>query len=255
MKLFSHPSQSITIVISRQPWQKAPLLTMDQSERARTRTPHMKPAEPVTFIRFPYRPSVMTLLRQVKTTPTDSVASSYSNPDPPRVYASYQNNWNKTLDVPVLSIVGACNTNISPPIFRRDDFQFGTITVMATTPTEQHLVEFKLPLLQSQYDCIDRVVIQSADAFDLGDQMSSFIIHAFQGPIALIKLFNLTTQGCIKLHINSIHSPPRIEAKDEIHVLGLSGDRQTTFQIMFPCIHSPALSLFEELDLQAIGYR
>ena len=93
----------------------------------------MKASNPNLFTRFPYRPSLMTLLRRVETRPADEVGHKSVGIDPALVYASFQQHWSPAVNLPVLSIVGACNTNISPPHFRRMNYEYGNVSVLAST--------------------------------------------------------------------------------------------------------------------------
>ncbi len=217
----------------------------------------MKASNPVLFTRFPYRHSLMTLLRCVETRSADAVATKYSGRDPVLAYASFQSHWSPEVNLPVLTIVGACNTNIAPPFFRRLSFEYGQITIMASSSQQQEIMEFKIPLIQTQHDARARVVMEHSDAFDVGDQLTSYVLHPQDRtkPIALIKLWNLSRYGCIELHTTSLYRPPRAKHTDEVHILGLSGDRQTTYRINYPLPLDPDMVMLEELDLQAIGYR
>lgn len=217
----------------------------------------MKATPPVIFMRFPYRHSLMTLLRRVETHPVDMTGMSRNSMDPVVAYASFQSHWCPTINMPVLTIVGACNTNISPPIFRRRTYEYGSIMVMATTSNQQDIMEFHIPLIQMQHDAASRVVLETTTAYDVGDHLTSFVLHPqdHRKPLALIKLWNLSRYGCMDLHHQAVYRPPRPKVTDELHILGLSGERDTTFQIAFPSIFSPVMMMLEELDLQAIGYR
>jgi hypothetical protein len=199
----------------------------------------------------------MTLLRQVRTTPTDSVARAFFAFDPPQVYAGFQNHWNFVNDIPVLTILGACNTILSTPVITRRSFEYATVTVMASTSQEQATVEFKLPLFQALSKSSCRIVMETTAALDMDDQYVAYAVHAQnpKEPLAFVKLWNLSVFGCEKLHSHSIYEAPCAKITDELHLFGLSGDRSTSFQIDFPSIDNPMMKMLEELDLQAIGYR
>jgi hypothetical protein len=230
------------------------------SER-RTECPHfhssMRSAEPNMFIKFPYRASLMTLLRHVSSVPSDTVASAHLSSDPPLIYAGFQNHWNTVIDTPVLSIVGACNTNISPPIVTRSTYEYANVKIMASTSLEQHVVEFKVPLIQFLDTAANRIVVETVSALDIDDHLTTYVIHAQnpREPMVMIKLWNLSTYGCGKLHLQSVYEVPRVDITDELHILGLSGDRNTSYQVTYPYIRDSTMSMLEELDLQAIGYR
>ena len=218
---------------------------------------YMKASHPIMFIRFPYRPSLMSYLREVRGEPIDTMASTYTIGEMCKVYASFQNHWNPAIDIPVLSIVGTCGTNVSPPILTRKTFEYATVTVMASTSKCQQIYEFKVPLIQQILTCSNRIVIQTISAMDVADQLTIFAIHPqnLKEPLALVKIWNLSSYGCQTLHLKGLYEVPRAKVTDELHLLGLSGDRDTTYQIQLPHITTPVLSLLEELDLQALGYR
>ena len=218
---------------------------------------YMKATHPIMFIRFPYRPSLMSYLREVKGEPVDTMASTYTMGEMCKVYASFQNHWNPAIDIPVLSIVGTCGTNVSPPILTRRTFEYATITVMASTARMQEIYEFKVPLIQQILTCSHRIVLQTISAIDVADQLTVFAIHPqnLKEPLALVKIWNLSSYGCQTLHLKGLYEVPRAKVTDELHLLGLSGERDTTYQIQLPHITTPTLSLLEELDLQALGYR
>ena len=240
-----------------EPCQSSPIFPETTSQHCPHQFSSMKLTEPNMFIRFPYRPSIMTLLRQVRTKPTDSVARAFLAVDPPQVYAGFQNHWNFVNDIPVLTILGACNTILSPPVITRRSFEYATVTVMASTSQEQATVEFKLPLFQGLSKSSCRIVMETTAALDMDDQYVAYAVHAQnpKEPLAIVKLWNLSVFGCEKLHSHSVYEAPCAKVTDELHLFGLSGDRSTSFQIEFPSIENPMMKMLEELDLQAIGYR
>jgi hypothetical protein len=203
----------------------------------------MKATHPIMFIRFPYQPSLMSYLREVKGEPIDTMGSSYCSGEASKVYASFQNHWNPAIDVPVLSIVGSCSTNLSPPILRRKKYEYVTITVMASTAKTQHIYEFKVPLIQQILTCSNKIFLQTISAVDLADQLSTFVIHPQnpKEPLALIKIGNLSSYGCQTLHLKGLYEVPCVKVTDELHLL--SGDRDTTYQIQLPPLNTPVLSL------------
>ncbi len=217
----------------------------------------MKASHPHLFTRFPYRPSLMTLLRRVETRPADEVGHKSVGNDPALVYASFQQHWSPAVNLPVLSIVGACNTNISPPHFRRLNYEYGNISVLASTTFQQEYVEFNIPLISDKHDANKMIVMEATTAYDVADQYTSYVLHPqdLSKPIAMIKLWNLSRHGCTRVHDKSLYVPPRSKKTDELHVLGMSGARTTTFKINFPYCEGYEMMMLEELDLQAIGFR
>lgn len=234
----------------------SPLFASDRSDKCTHDYSVMIASHANSFIRFPYRPAVMNLLRLVETYDVDSVATEPGT-DKPRVYASFQNHWSPNVNVPVLSIVGACNTVISPPTFRRRKFDWATVTVMASTSQMQHDVSFKLPLILNQEYATKHVVMEMIRASDIGDHMTQYIIHPqdLYVPLLIVKIWNLSRYGCNKLHLASTYLAPRANVTDELHVFGLSGDRETAYKIEYESTEDFAMSMLNEEDLIAIGYR
>ena len=234
----------------------SPLFASDRSDKCTHDYSVMPASHPNSFIRFPYRPAVMNLLRLVETYDVDSVATEHGT-DKPRVYASFQNHWSPNVNVPVLSIVGACNTVISPPTFRRRKFDWANITVMASSSQMQHDVSFKIPLILDQEKATKHVVMEMIRASDIGDHMTQYIIHPqdLYVPLLIVKIWNLSRYGCNKLHLASTYLAPRANTSDEMHVFGLSGDRETAYKIEYASAEDFAMCMLNEEDLIAIGYR
>ncbi len=63
----------------------------------------MTASAPQTFLRFPYRPFILTLLKQLQTTPSDSQAARRAS-KPPTVYAAFQQHWSPDLKFSVLLV-------------------------------------------------------------------------------------------------------------------------------------------------------
>ena len=235
---------------------ESPIMATPQK---RTECPHehssMVSSDPRLFTRFPYRASVMTLLRKVETKSTDSAANRWTGKDPVSVYAGFQNHWYPALNYPVLTVVGCCNTILQPPMVTRDQFEYANVTVFASTSRQQQMVQFKIPLIQLIDQAVEKVVVEVVAAVDLDDHLTTYLIHAGKDPLAMIKMFNLSASGCRLLHLQSVYQLPRRKTTDELHLLGLSGARTTTFQLSFPYLRYPIMELLEELDLQAIGFR
>ena len=234
----------------------SPLFASETSDKCTHDYSVMTTSHPNSFIRFPYRPAVMTLLRQVETYEVDIVATEHGS-DKPRVYASFQNHWSPNINVPVLSLVGACNTVLSPPTFRRRKFDWATVTIMASTSQMQHDVSFKVPLILNQESATKHVVLEMVRAHDLGDHMTQYIIHPQDifVPLLIVKIWNLSRYGCNQLHLASTYLAPRANVQDELHIFGLSGERQTAYKIMYHSLTDGAMSMLTEEDLIAIGYR
>ena len=105
----------------------------------------MKKSDPATFLRYPYRPSVMTLLRQVQTRPADTVGCIIPK-EQHTVYASFQQHWEHCVDYPVLTLVAACDTRIHNFLFERNKRNEVTLTCAVTNITSQRRMTFDIPL-------------------------------------------------------------------------------------------------------------
>lgn len=217
----------------------------------------MEPSHPNFFTRFPYRPAVMALLRQVQTFPVDIIAQDHQGSDAPRVYASFQNHWSPEINVPVLTLVGACNTVLSPPMIKRRYHDWVNINCLASTAVAQHDVNFKLPLIMQQSDAPKPVVLDIIFASSFGDHFSIYMVRNVSEtqPLLLVKIWNLTNHGCDELHNAGLYLPPRASFKEELHVLGLSGDRKCAFRVSFPYIGTNPMMMLNEDDLTAIGHK
>ena len=213
-------------------------------------------ADPHVFIRLPYRQSVMTLLRKVCTKPCDT-AGKQSIQDPPLVYATFQNHWHPSIDIPVLTIVGGCNTNISRPMYSRFQYGYAHLEFHVSTTKDQHKVAFDIPLYITQRDADKKIVLQTHFNMDLPDQLTSYVLHPEdeKEPIAKINVWNLSARGCHTLHVTNLLQPHRVKSAHEMHILGLTGCTDKIFKTIYLPLNNPLVQLLEEEDLVSIGYR
>ena len=212
---------------------------------------------PNTFIRFPYKPSLMTLLRRVETKQCDAVGYRINTQDPPIVYAGFQNHWHVQVNHPVLTIVGTCNTNIDRPMFTRTQFAVGQLTFQISTTREQHSTTFDIPMYIHQQQSDRNIVLQSTFSNDLADQLTSYILHPSDGhnPIMRINVWNLSTIGCHRLHVSNLLQPHRVDPRHEVHILGLTGKVDRIFCPTNFSFENQLIQMLDEEDLVAIGYR
>lgn len=214
------------------------------------------PSDPHVFVRLPYRPSIMTLLRRVHTRPCDT-AGLNTNLDPPLVYATFQNHWHPAINIPVLTVVGACNTNISRPFFSRFQFGYGHVEFHVSTSKDQHKVAFDIPLFVTQRDADKKIVMELHFNMDLPDQLTSYVLHTDNDkePVAKINVWNLSSRGCHTLHVTNLLQPHRIKPSHEVHILGLTGVTDKIYSTIYHPLDNPLVKLLDEDDLIAIGYR
>jgi len=129
----------------------------------------MKTSNPNAFIKYPYRPSMMTLLRSVQLTMNDPCHSTMLC-NMCVAYASLQNHWSPECNVPVLTVVTPCNTTISSPFFKRPTFDFGKLEFSFSTDEDQRHVVFDIPLIINAEDARNPCVIEckySLDSLDV----------------------------------------------------------------------------------------
>jgi len=198
----------------------------------------------------------MTLLRRVQTKPCDT-AGLNTNLDPPLVYAGYQNHWHPAINIPVLTIVGACNSNISRPFFSRFQYGYGHLEFHISTSKDQHKVSFDIPLFITQRDADKKVVMELHFSMDLPDQLTSYVLHVDndRNPLAKINIWNLSSRGCHTLHATNLMQPHRVDKSHELHILGLTGVTDKVFSTIYHPIDNPLIQILDEDDIIAIGYR
>jgi len=214
----------------------------------------MKVASPATFIKYPYRPSTMTLLRKLETLPCDPIATE-SQINPPTVYASIQNHWNPVVNCPVLTVATTCDTSMSQPFFHRAMFDFGRISLYFSTATDQSFATFDIPLMIPASVANKPVTCNLMANVDHVDVLSIYEIkiRGIDFPIFRIHCFQLAPLTCTYLHHTSLHIPFQYEYPPERFILGLSGCRNTIYSINYPTLDDPILRLLDYYDMIAIG--
>ena len=173
------------------------------------------------------------------------------------VYASFQNHWHPSINIPVLTIVGTCNTNVSRPFYTRFQFGYGHLEFHLSTTSDQHTVSFDIPIFVTQRDADKKTVLDLHFNADLPDQLTSYIIRLEQEkePLAKINIWNLSVKGCHQLHVTNILQPQRLRVRHEVHVLGLTGMVDKVYRTIYYPLDHPTIRLLDEEDLVAIGYR
>lgn len=211
--------------------------------------------DPQRFIRYPYRPSILTLLRRVRTTPRDPIVKP-SKRRIPNVLASFQWNWDKQMPVPILTLAAGCDTAVHSPTFERTSFRYGIVTVEATRESERQTVQFEVPLIfHSDFDK-KTMVLDYYKGFNLGDRLNSYVIHPndLKNPVLQVNLWNLTNAACHQLHVTSLTQIDTHNVSGEHYLLGMTGVRDTTFQIEYPTLTSKETFFLDHQDLVSIGY-
>lgn len=210
---------------------------------------------PQKVIRFPYRPSVMTLLRRIRTTPRDMVSA---NPKQrlPNVYASYQLHWDKFYDVPVLTVAAGCDTAVHSPVWTRTHYMYGTLDIEVARQHERHVVSFELPLDLPEFQGTKPVVLDFYQGLNLDNKLNSYVLHPsdLKTPIVIINLWNLCSDTCNELHLKSVIQLDGVSVHDEHYVLGLSGDRDTRFKLEYDAIDADRHFFLDFHDLVHIGF-
>ncbi len=214
----------------------------------------MKKAEPLTFLRYPYRPSVMTLLRQVQTKPADIVGCVVPK-EQHTVYASYQQHWDHSVDYPVLTLVAACDTRIHSFLFDRTTRNEISITCAVTNMTSQRRLTFDIPL-PSICSTIRSTNMDIVRAYETDDAFEKFSIHMgdHQTPLLIVNVHNLGTTSCNRLHVLSIITPEDPETNHEKYILALSGVRKRRFRTVYIHRSQPPMNMLDSYDLISMGY-
>ncbi len=214
----------------------------------------MTPSRPTTFIRYPYRPSFLTLLRRVQTTSTDSFAVRRAN-NPPTAYCSFQQHWDPSYDVPVLTMVAACDTKITNVTCTRATYQTIDIQCSVTGTAEQHNCTFPitLPTVSSATDVVHLDLLHAYEFQQ--NTFSKFGVHLLEprNPVLVINIFNLAPLSCNELHEYSVLHPQDVDPTNEHHLLGLSANRITTTLKHHHLEHDNMLHL-DTTDLLNVGY-
>ena len=214
----------------------------------------MEISKPSTFLKFPYRPSVMTLLRRIRTTGADSVGSR-ADTHALTVYASFQQHWDPNLIFPVLTLVAACDTKIYNFLYERHLFNEMKLTCAVTNGTTQHRLTFDIPLptIKNSSSVITMEVVR---AYEHSDAFQKFVVHIGDAryPLLAINVHNLTIQSCNRLHVLSILTPEDPEKCQEKYILGLSGCRLRNFRTVYIHKTNQPMHMLDAVDLVSIGY-
>lgn len=208
-------------------------------------------SSPATFIRYPYRPSFLTLLRRLRTQNNDSYARG--NPNEPIVYASFQQHWDPSLEVPVLTLVSTCESKFHSTSCTRDHIKCINITSFVTGRAEQHNVTFTIP-----NDDLDLHTVKLTTLHAYENENNCFIkygiyINTQDKPLLIINIFNLDKHACNELHTYSILHPEDLDPTQEHYLLGLSANRIGNIQ--HHSLDHEAMTQLDETDLINIGYK
>ena len=211
--------------------------------------------DPQMFIRYPYRPSIMQLLRRVRLTPRDPIVRLEKRVLP-NVYASFQMHWDRWNTTSVLTIVAGCDTAVHSPVFNRHLFKYGILTVEATRESERQFMQFEVPLALYSDFASCPAVLDYYKGFTHVDRLNSYIIHPndLNRPYVIVNLWNLSHKSCINLHRKAVILIDTPDVRSEHYVFGMTGVRDTTFKIQFPALDSRELYFLDERDLVHIGY-
>ena len=218
-----------------------------------------KPYHPKRILGSPYRKTMLSLLCRVRTEPTDAYATNRVSAATGRiqVYACYQQHWNPEFNIPVLTIVVSCNTNVSQPILERCDPEKFSITIFCTSQAEQSKLVFDMPLFTTLDRIAEPLVLKLGPHHPLPDSLTSWFVKTADADTALtwIKVWQLSPVGCYTLHNQGILFPQRPFPEAEVHILGLTGKRKMPYRMSQLELDSPLLQLLDPVDLGNIGYR
>lgn len=215
--------------------------------------------KPNKFISNPYRQTMLSLLHRVRTEPTDNLSPTTpaAASDRLQVYACYQHHWSPKFNVPVLTIVACCNTNIATPQLTRTIPNKFEVSFMCTTDKDQGIVRFKLPIFTTIAVAMEPVIITLGPHHPLPDSLTSYFIRLGETGTILtwIKIWQLSPSGCYSLHNQGIHQPHRPYYEAEIHFLGLTGKRKMPYALNQHCHKTTIIQLLDAKDLGNCGYK
>jgi hypothetical protein len=217
------------------------------------------PITPDAILSNPFAGNLLTCLRQIKTTPCDTVSPAI--PSNPRhrikVYGCYQQHWYPKINMPVLTLVAPCGVSISPPIFKRKLTHRATLKFIVSSTGQQEILKFELPLHIPRTLASSSVVMTHGPSSSCPDTLTSYILKSTSPDLNLawIKVFHLSVLGCFSLHAKALYVPMRPASTSEIHILGLSAARHTTYQIMHQEPTHLGIKFLQKHELQAIGWK
>ena len=211
--------------------------------------------KPQKLIQFPYRPSVMTLLRRLHTTPRDAIVRPQKRALP-NVSGSFQMHWDRLIDVPILTVVGSCDTGVHSPTFERKSFSYGILTVEVVREHERHCVQFEVPLIIPMANEDKTVIMDYRYGFNLGDRLNSYVLHLEDRriPVLIVNLWNLCQDTCLELHTKAVVQIDGNSVNDEHYVLGMTGVRETCYPIEYDELSSQRHFFLDYTDLLHIGF-
>ena len=214
----------------------------------------MTASAPQTFLRFPYRPSILTLLKQLQTTPSDSQAARRAS-KPPTVYAAFQQHWNPEFNFPVLTLVASCDSRIHSVSYERSRWHEMSISFSVKGDHEDHTSRFYIPLPAiAQSDEIVKMDLQHA--YEHENIFLKYIVYTTSPtrPLLTLNVHNLNLHSCDVLHIQSVLHPRDNTAFMERYILGLSGCRTRHYQTVYLHKTHCKMQLLDTFDLFNIGY-
>ena len=159
--------------------------------------------------------------------------------------------------MPVLTLVAPCGVTISSPILSRKEALKMQLKFMVSNAGQQESIKFQIPPVLAKSLPASPLVITSGPSSSCPDTYTSYIVRSTSPELNLmwIKVFHLSVQGCFTLHTRSVYSPPRPAPTAEIHILGLSAARHTTYPIVHQDPDYIGIKLLAHNDLQAVGWK
>lgn len=214
---------------------------------------------PKRILRCPYRKTMLSLLRGVRTEPADSFATNKCPTAASRIqiYACYQQHWNPKFNIPVLTVLACCNSNISPPTLERSEPDKTTVKLFISTQSEQASVTFQLPLFVAMENVSEPIILRLGPNHPFPDSLTSYFLQTANSEIVLtwIKIWHLSSVGCFNLHTHGILVPQRPFPESEVHYLGVTGRRKMPYAINQIDFRENLLSMLDPIDLGNIGYK
>ena len=208
--------------------------------------------------KYPYRPSVMTLLRKIQVSPTD-----YYCQEPyefmPTVYGSYQQHWSPEINVPVITFATVCDASIGNPRLSRCSYRKGEISLVAVSKTgAAYTVDMEFPLnLLGEPEVRQPLKLLTRHAHRHQDTcLISYSVtdDPNEKPYAIINIWNFGHTLCMDLHKQSVVEVEYNVTAGEHYVLGLTGFKDITFEPTRLDKHHKALGFLDSTDRHNIGY-
>ena len=206
------------------------------------------------------RNPLISILDKVSMCSTDHVRPGYgkSNYCEPSVLGTFQEHWYPGYNCRVLTLVGTCNTTVSPPVFNRHKARKGRLFVTCSTPTSQADCLFEIDLDISDDEEMQTFLMRETHHIHLKDQLNAYAVVSTSNmlvPILLVRIWNLSSYGCNQLHTFGAYMPQRPQDDSEVHIFGMSTNHEYSFERLQIPTWANIFKFVDDKDLLRIGYK